>query len=121
MTKVLGSKLGALWTRINTILVPRQATVSTSDGYTTVVLQNANTTPDALVSFTIPTGSGSPEIGPTGPTGDTGPTGATGPTGPTGDTGPIGDTGPTGATGATGAVPTFSIDANGHLIATYDD
>lgn len=59
MTKVLGSKLGALWTRINTILVPRQATVNSSGGYHTVTLQNCNTpTPDALVSFSIPASSG---------------------------------------------------------------
>lgn len=55
MTKVLGSKLGALWTRINTILVPRQATVNSGGGCHTVTLQNCNTpTPDALVSFDIP-------------------------------------------------------------------
>ena len=54
--------------------------------------------------------------------GETGATGETGPKGDTGDTGPKGDTGevgPTGPTGETGAVPTFSINAEGHLIATY--
>ena len=53
--KVLGSKLPTLWSRINEVLVPRQATVSSGDGYYTVTLQNAVTpTPNALVSFNIP-------------------------------------------------------------------
>ena len=54
-----------------------------------------------------------------GAKGDTGATGATGATGETGAKGDTGDTGPTGPTGPTGAVPTFSINADGHLIATY--
>ena len=57
--KVLGSKLPTLWSRINEVLVPRQATVSSGDGYYTVTLQNAVTpTPNALVSFNIPASSG---------------------------------------------------------------
>ena len=60
MTKVLGTKLSTLWTRINTVLVPRQATVTTTGSYHIVTLQNAVTpTPDALVSFSIPASSGS--------------------------------------------------------------
>lgn len=51
-------------------------------------------------------------VGPQGPKGDTG---AQGPQGPKGDTG---DTGPAGADGKT---PVFSINAEGHLIATYPD
>ena len=59
MTKVLGTKLSTLWTRINTVLVPRQATVTTTGSYHIVTLQNAVTpTPDALVSFSIPASSG---------------------------------------------------------------
>lgn len=55
MTKVLGSKLSRLWEHINTVLVPRQATVTASGGYTTVNLQNSVTpTPNTLVSFNIP-------------------------------------------------------------------
>ncbi len=55
MTKVLGSKLSRLWEHINTVLVPRQATITASGGYTTVNLQNSVTpTPNTLVSFNIP-------------------------------------------------------------------
>lgn len=50
-------------------------------------------------------------IGPQGPKGDTGAKGATGATGPQGPKGDKGDT---------GAVPTFSVNASGHLIATYE-
>ena len=63
--------------------------------------------------------------GATGAQGTTGPQGPKGDTGPTGPTGPKGDKGDTGAKGATGAqgpagpTPTFSINADGHLIATY--
>lgn len=45
-----------------------------------------------------------------------------GPQGPKGDKGDKGDTGPKGdigATGPAGPTPTFSINASGHLIATY--
>lgn len=51
-----------------------------------------------------------------GPQGPKGETGATGPQGPKGATGPAGTTGPQGPAGPT---PTFSVDASGHLIATY--
>lgn len=47
-----------------------------------------------------------------GPRGETGTTGPQGPPGPKGDKGDKGDIGPT---------PTFSINAEGHLIATYPD
>lgn len=47
-----------------------------------------------------------------GPRGETGTTGPQGPPGPKGDKGDKGDIGPT---------PTFSINAEGHLIATYSD
>ena len=50
-------------------------------------------------------------MGPQGPKGDTG---ATGPNGDTGATGPKGDQ------GDPGPVPTFHIDEQGHLIATYE-
>lgn len=40
--------------------------------------------------------------------------------GPKGDTGETGAQGPKGDTGAAGATPTFSIDENGHLIATFE-
>lgn len=46
--------------------------------------------------------------------------GVQGPIGATGATGATGETGATGATGDTGEVPTFSINAQGHLIATYE-
>lgn len=49
------------------------------------------------------------ERGPRGETGTTGPQGPPGLKGDKGDTGPIGPT------------PTFSINAEGHLIATYPD
>lgn len=45
--------------------------------------------------------------------------GPTGPTGPMGPTGPKGDTGDPGAEGDTGVVPTFSINEQGPLIASY--
>lgn len=47
-----------------------------------------------------------------GPRGETGTTGAQGPPRQKGDKGDKGDIGPT---------PTFSINAEGHLIATYPD
>ena len=50
-------------------------------------------------------------IGATGPKGDTGATGAKGETGATGPQGPA---------GADGKTPTFSINSEGHLIATYE-
>lgn len=53
-----------------------------------------------------------------GAKGDQGEQGIQGPKGDTGDTGPQG---PAGAAGADGKTPTFSIDASGHLIATYPD
>lgn len=46
--------------------------------------------------------------------------GATGPTGAKGATGATGPQGPKGDKGDPGAVPTFSINASGHLIATYE-
>ena len=51
----------------------------------------------------------------TGEQGPRGETGATGPQGPPGLKGDKGDIGPIGPT------PTFSINAAGHLIATYPD
>lgn len=56
------------------------------------------------------------DTGAQGPKGETGATGSQGPQGPKGDKG---DTGATGPKGATGPTPTFSINASGHLIATY--
>lgn len=53
-----------------------------------------------------------------GEKGDQGEQGIQGPKGDTGDTGPQG---PAGAAGTDGKTPTFSIDASGHLIATYPD
>lgn len=52
--------------------------------------------------------------------GTKGDTGATGPQGPKGDTGAKGSTGATGPQGPAGPTPTFSINASGHLIATYE-
>lgn len=57
-------------------------------------------------------------VGPQGPKGDTG---AQGPQGNVGPQGPKGDTGDTGPAGADGKTPVFSINAEGHLIATYAD
>lgn len=54
--------------------------------------------------------------GPTGAAGARGATGATGAQGPKGDKGDIGAQGPAGADGQT---PMLSINAAGHLIATY--
>ncbi len=68
--------------------------------------------------------------GPKGDTGEQGPQGIQGPQGLKGDTGaagPKGDTGATGAqgpkgdAGADGKTPALSINASGHLIATYAD
>ena len=50
-----------------------------------------------------------------------GATGATGPQGPQGETGATGATGPQGPQGPAGISPSFSIDANGDLIADYDN
>lgn len=60
------------------------------------------------------------ETGAQGPKGDTGAKGETGAQGPKGDTGAQGPKGDTGATGADGKTPTLSINAAGHLIATYE-
>lgn len=56
-----------------------------------------------------------------GPQGETGPQGPKGDTGDTGPQGPKGDTGETGPAGADGKTPVLSINASGHLIATYSD
>lgn len=67
------------------------------------------------------------EQGPKGDTGEQGPKGDAGEQGPKGDTGeqgPKGDAGPAGADGVDGVdgkTPALSIDAQGHLIATYSD
>lgn len=105
--------------------------VTTTEAGTSATV--ANSSSDAylpVLDFSIPKG----DKGAQGPKGDAGAKGAQGPIGPTGPQGPagekgsqgnIGPTGPTGPTGpqgprgATGAVPTFSINAAGHLIATY--
>ena len=47
--------------------------------------------------------------------------GAKGETGPKGATGAMGPTGPKGEQGLQGISPTFSIDANGDLLADYDN
>lgn len=69
--------------------------------------------------------------GPKGDTGEQGPqgiqgeTGATGPQGPKGDTGETGEAGPTGPAGPKGdtglGIKSVDIDAQNHLIITYDD
>lgn len=56
-----------------------------------------------------------------GATGATGAAGTKGDKGDTGATGAKGDKGDTGAAGADGKTPTFSINEEGHLIATYPD
>lgn len=61
------------------------------------------------------------ETGPQGPKGDTGDVGPQGPKGETGDVGPQGPQGETGPAGADGKTPALSINAEGHLIATYSD
>ncbi len=60
------------------------------------------------------------ETGPQGLKGDKGDTGAAGPRGETGPQGAKGDKGETGAAGADGQTPIFSINSEGHLIATYE-
>ena len=57
-------------------------------------------------------------VGSTGPQGPKGETGAAGPKGETGAAGPKGETG---AAGKDGITPTFTINTEGHLIATYAD
>lgn len=60
--------------------------------------------------------------GPAGATGAAGQKGDAGVAGPKGDTGAAGAKGATGATGPQGnpgPTPTFSLDASGHLIASY--
>lgn len=68
------------------------------------------------------------ETGPQGPKGDTGETGPQGPkgdTGETGATGPKGETGPQGPKGDEGdpgkGIKSMAINAQNHLIITYDD
>ncbi len=56
-----------------------------------------------------------------GPQGIQGPQGVKGDTGATGAQGPKGDAGPAGPAGADGKTPALSINAAGHLIATYAD
>lgn len=59
----------------------------------------------------------------TGPAGPQGPAGTAGPQGPKGDQGEAGPAGPAGAAGPKGAdglTPTFSINAAGELIATFE-
>ncbi len=59
--------------------------------------------------------------GPKGDTGAQGPQGIQGPKGPQGDAGAAGAQGPKGDAGADGKTPVLSINAAGHLIATYAD
>ena len=59
------------------------------------------------------------ETGPQGPKGDTGETGATGPKGDTGETGPQGPKGDEGDPGK--GIKSMAINAQNHLIITYDD
>ncbi len=62
--------------------------------------------------------------GPKGDTGAQGPQGIQGPQGLKGDAGaqgPKGDAGAAGPAGADGKTPALSINASGHLIATYAD
>lgn len=66
-------------------------------------------------------GSFKGEKGEQGDPGQDGAPGAKGDKGDQGIQGPKGDTGETGAAGADGKTPTFSIDASGHLIATFED
>ncbi len=69
-----------------------------------------------------PAGATGPKgaTGAQGPKGDTGAKGDTGLTGPKGDTGATGAQGPAGPAGADGKTPTFSINSNGHLMASFD-
>ncbi len=59
--------------------------------------------------------------GDTGAQGPQGVKGDTGAAGPKGDTGATGAQGPKGDAGADGKTPALSINASGHLIATYAD
>ena len=59
------------------------------------------------------------DTGPQGPKGDTGETGATGPKGDTGETGPQGPKGDDGDPGK--GIKSMAINAQNHLIITYDD
>lgn len=56
-----------------------------------------------------------------GEKGDAGAKGDTGETGAQGPQGVPGQDGADGADGADGKTPTFSVDASGHLIATWSD
>ena len=58
------------------------------------------------------------DSGPQGPQGEKGDTGPRGLQGEKGDTGPRGLQGPKGDNGIS---PTFSINAEGHLLADYDN
>ena len=60
------------------------------------------------------------DIGPQGEPGTPGEKGEQGPQGLKGDTGATGEKGEKGEKGDPGPVPTFSINAQGHLIATYE-
>lgn len=140
---VLGNNEGGTPGESDNIWKP---TVS-SDGEITWRKSTSTTTPDPQ-NIKGPKGDeGDPgETGPQGPagpkgdTGETGPqgpkgdTGETGPQGPKGDTGETGATGPKGDTGATGpqgpkgddgdpglGIKSMTINAQNHLIITYDD
>lgn len=91
---------------------------------------------DGNTGETGPQGPAGPkgDTGETGPQGPKGDTGETGPQGPKGDTGETGATGPKGDTGATGpqgpkgdegdpgkGIKSMVINAQNHLIITYDD
>lgn len=91
---------------------------------------------DGDTGETGPQGPAGPkgDTGETGPQGPKGDTGETGPQGPKGDTGETGATGPKGDTGATGpqgpkgdegdpgkGIKSMAINAQNHLIITYDD
>lgn len=61
------------------------------------------------------------ETGSTGAPGQQGPKGDQGEQGPQGPKGDKGDTGAQGPAGKDGQTPTFSIDENGHLIASFEE
>lgn len=94
-----------------------QAGADGEDGITPTIGENGNW-------FLGASDTGKPSRGlqgPKGDTGDQGPAGQDGEVGPQGPKGDKGDTGAQGPAGKDGQTPTFSIDENGHLIASFEE